>query len=106
MKILVLADRKSKYLYDFYEPDKLKDVDLIISCGDLPASYLSFLSPSVMCLCSMSEAIMMINMRLRRRKAVSVLKMISTCIRESVSWDLEDPWSISPKRTTSIRSRR
>ena len=42
MKILVLADRKSKYLYDFYEPDKLKDVDLIISCGDLPASYLSF----------------------------------------------------------------
>lgn len=42
MKILVLADRKSKYLYDFYEPDKLKDIDLIISCGDLPASYLSF----------------------------------------------------------------
>ena len=42
MKILVLADQKSKYLYDFYEPDKLKDVDLIISCGDLPANYLSF----------------------------------------------------------------
>ena len=42
MKILVLADQKSKYLYDFYEPDKLKDIDLIISCGDLPANYLSF----------------------------------------------------------------
>lgn len=42
MKILVLADQKSKYLYDFYEPDKLKDVDLIISCGDLPPEYLSF----------------------------------------------------------------
>ena len=42
MKILVLADQKSKYLYDFYEPDKLKDVDLIISCRDLPANYLSF----------------------------------------------------------------
>ena len=92
MKILVLADRKSKYLYDFYEPDKLKDVDLIISCGDLPASYLSFF----VTLCNVP----------RRRKAVFVLKMISTCIRESVSWDLEDPWSISPKRTTSIRSRR
>ena len=42
MKILVLADQKSKYLYDFYEADKLKDVDLIISCGDLPPEYLSF----------------------------------------------------------------
>lgn len=42
MKILVLADQKSKYLYDFYEPDKLKDIDLIISCGDLAPSYLSF----------------------------------------------------------------
>ena len=42
MKILVLADQKSKYLYDFYEPDKLKGIDLIISCGDLPPSYLTF----------------------------------------------------------------
>ena len=42
MKILVLADQKSKYLYDFYEPDKLKDIDLIISCGDLSPGYLSF----------------------------------------------------------------
>lgn len=42
MRILVLADQKSKYLYDFYEQDKLKDIDLIISCGDLPPSYLSF----------------------------------------------------------------
>lgn len=42
MKILLLADQKSKYLYDFYEPDKLKGIDLIISCGDLSPSYLSF----------------------------------------------------------------
>ena len=42
MKILVLADQKSKYLYDFYEPDKLKGIDLIISCGDLSPSYLTF----------------------------------------------------------------
>ena len=42
MKILVLADQKSKYLYDFYERDKLKDIDLIISCGDLSPSYLVF----------------------------------------------------------------
>lgn len=42
MKILLLADQKSKYLYDFYEPDKLKGIDLIISCGDLSPSYLTF----------------------------------------------------------------
>ena len=43
MKILVLADQPSKQLWDHYEQGKLDGIDLIISCGDLPASYLSFL---------------------------------------------------------------
>ena len=43
MKILVLADEESKYLWDFYTPDKLEGIDLIISCGDLRAEYLEFL---------------------------------------------------------------
>ncbi len=43
MRILVLADEPSKWLWDFYEEGKLKDIDLILSCGDLPAEYLSFL---------------------------------------------------------------
>lgn len=43
MKILALADEVSKYLYDYYTPGKLADYDLIISCGDLKAKYLSFL---------------------------------------------------------------
>lgn len=42
MKILVLADRECKRLYDYYKPEYLEDIDLIISCGDLPAGYLSF----------------------------------------------------------------
>lgn len=42
INILLLADQKSKFLYDFYNPETLKDVDLIISCGDLPPEYLSF----------------------------------------------------------------
>lgn len=42
INILVLADHESKYLYDYYEPGKLEGVDLIISCGDLEASYLTF----------------------------------------------------------------
>lgn len=43
MKILVLADQPSKWLWDFYEEGKLSGIDLILSCGDLPAEYLSFL---------------------------------------------------------------
>ena len=42
MKILVLADSESKNLYEYYEPEKLQDIDLIISCGDLRPGYLSF----------------------------------------------------------------
>lgn len=42
MKILVLADHESKSLYEYYSPEKLSGIDMIISCGDLKASYLSF----------------------------------------------------------------
>ncbi len=44
MKILALADEESTYLWDFFEKEKFKGIDLIISCGDLAASYLSFLA--------------------------------------------------------------
>ena len=44
MKILVLADEESKYLWDYFEKSKLEDIDLIISCGDLKPQYLSFLA--------------------------------------------------------------
>ena len=43
MKILLLADEESSYLWDYYRPGMLKDTDLILSAGDLKASYLSFL---------------------------------------------------------------
>lgn len=43
MKILLIADEESKFLWDFYQPDKLRGVDLIISCGDLKQEYLEFL---------------------------------------------------------------
>ncbi len=44
MKILVLADEESKYLWDYYEKSKLDGIDLIISCGDLKPEYLTFLA--------------------------------------------------------------
>lgn len=43
MKILLIADKESPYLWDYYQPGRLKDIDLILSCGDLKAEYLSFL---------------------------------------------------------------
>ncbi len=43
MKILLVADEPSKALWDFYDGERLKGVDLILSAGDLPPQYLSFL---------------------------------------------------------------
>lgn len=43
MKILLVSDEESSYIWDFFQPEKFKDIDLIISCGDLDAKYLSFL---------------------------------------------------------------
>ena len=44
MKILLLADEESKYLWDYFDKSKLEGIDLIISCGDLSPQYLSFLA--------------------------------------------------------------
>ena len=43
MKILCLSDEECPALWDYYTPGKLKGYDLILSCGDLKASYLSFI---------------------------------------------------------------
>ena len=43
MKILAVADAEAKYYYDYYQPGKLKECDLILACGDLHKSYLEFL---------------------------------------------------------------
>lgn len=43
MKILALSDEECPYLWDYFVPGRLKDYDLILSCGDLKADYLSFL---------------------------------------------------------------
>lgn len=44
MKILLLADEESRVYWDFFKKEDFADIDLIISCGDLKASYLSFLA--------------------------------------------------------------
>lgn len=49
MKILVVSDEECSALWDFYTPGRLKDYDLIISCGDLKSDYLQFLVTMARC---------------------------------------------------------
>ncbi len=43
MRILLIADEEAPYLWDYYQPGRLKDIDFILSCGDLKREYLEFL---------------------------------------------------------------
>ncbi len=47
MNILAVADIEDNYIWDYFDKEKFKDVDLIISCGDLKASYLEFLATMI-----------------------------------------------------------
>ena len=49
MKILFVADEECKYYYDYFQPGRLDEFDLIISCGDLKQEYLSFLVTMAHC---------------------------------------------------------
>ena len=44
MKILLLADQAEPTLWEHLDRRKLEGVELVLSCGDLPAEYLSFLT--------------------------------------------------------------
>ena len=49
MKILTISDEECPALWDYYLPGRLDEYDLIISCGDLKAKYLSFLVTMAKC---------------------------------------------------------
>ena len=49
MKILAISDEECPALWEYYTPGKLKEYDLILSCGDLNAKYLSFLVTMARC---------------------------------------------------------
>ena len=49
MKILIISDEECPALWDHYRPGRLEGIDLIISCGDLRAEYLSFLVTMARC---------------------------------------------------------
>ncbi|MGN0165826.1 MAG: metallophosphoesterase [Lachnospiraceae bacterium] len=43
MRILILSDTPDKKYWDYYQDGMLNEFDLILSCGDLPPAYLSFI---------------------------------------------------------------
>ena len=43
MRILALSDKECAALWDYYRPERVADIDLFISCGDLRREYLEFL---------------------------------------------------------------
>ena len=49
MRILTISDEACPALWDHYVPGRLDGYDLIISCGDLNAKYLSFLVTMAKC---------------------------------------------------------
>lgn len=49
MNILAVSDEECPSLWDFYMPGRLSEYDLILSCGDLNAQYLSFLVTMARC---------------------------------------------------------
>lgn len=42
VRILILSDTPDKKYWDYYQEGSLDEFDLILSCGDLPPAYLSF----------------------------------------------------------------
>lgn len=44
MKILFMSDEENKGYWDFFQKEAFEGIDLIVSCGDLKAEYLSFLT--------------------------------------------------------------
>ena len=49
MRILVVSDIESKFIWDHFDPERFRDVEMILSCGDLSARYLSFLVTMIPC---------------------------------------------------------
>lgn len=105
MRLLVLSDKESNYLWDSENPKRLEDIDLILSCGDLRPEYLSFIATFTHARFSMCTEITMTAIRKRLQTAVFALKTESAVFRESVSWAWADLSGIGTV-FTSTRSRR
>jgi len=51
MKILTVSDRVEPALSTEFDPERFAGIDLVLSCGDLPPEYLSFLADALRAPC-------------------------------------------------------
>ena len=49
MKLLAISDSVDPLLYEHFHLDRWRDIDLVVSCGDLPPGYLDLLCTSLGC---------------------------------------------------------
>ena len=49
MRILAVSDTEEKAIWDYFDKERLGEIDLIISCGDLSWNYLDFLQSMLNC---------------------------------------------------------
>ncbi len=47
LRVLAVADEESRFIWDYFDRSLFRGVDVILSCGDLKPSYLSFLTTMV-----------------------------------------------------------
>ncbi len=47
LRILAVADEESRFIWDYFDRSVFRGVDVILSCGDLKPSYLSYLTTMV-----------------------------------------------------------
>jgi Icc-related predicted phosphoesterase len=47
MRILIVSDVESEYIWDHFDPERFSGIDLVISCGDLKNDYLSFIATMI-----------------------------------------------------------
>lgn len=91
IKILFIADEPSPALWDYFDASRLDGIDLIVSCGDLPPQYLSFLVTFSAGRYCMFMAIMTIAMRILPRRGAFALMTGYMNLRESALPVLEVP---------------
>ena len=44
VKVLLISDIEDSYIWDHFDYERFKDIQLVISCGDLKASYLEYIA--------------------------------------------------------------
>jgi uncharacterized protein len=47
VKILLISDIEDSYIWDHFDYEKFKEIQLVISCGDLKAAYLEYIATMI-----------------------------------------------------------